>query len=271
MECYVDLEDLEDCFVQFANRVPFYGSDIICIDDPGVKRIEGRLTRPVVSYGLDERAEFRAREIEFKGEYTSFELHHKGERIARVKSKLLGYHNVRNLLAAIAAAYELDVPLESAIPAAETFTGISRRLELVGERRGIRFYDDYAHHPTEIMATLEGMRSVFKGRIVAVFQPHLYSRTKSFYREFGSSFFDADMFVALDVYPAREKRIDGVSGKLIADTAKKEGHQNVRYLKEKDDLPGFLRDHLVEGDRVIMFGAGDIFKYTRKTLELMGE
>jgi UDP-N-acetylmuramate--alanine ligase len=225
----------------------------------------------VVTYGLDQRAEFNAREVDFEGEFTSFMLYHKSRRIAPVKSRLLGFHNISNLLAAIAAAYELDVPLESAIPAAETFTGISRRLELVGERRGIRFYDDYAHHPTEIKATLEGLRRVFKGRIVAVFQPHLYSRTRSFYKEFGRSFFNADMFVALDVYPAREKPIDGVSGKLIADWARKEGHTNVQYLKRKDDLPEFLKDNLVEGDRVILFGAGDIYRYTRKTLELMGE
>jgi UDP-N-acetylmuramate--alanine ligase len=271
MECYVDLEDLEDCFVQFANRVPFYGSDIICIDDPGVRRIEERLTRPVVTYGLDDRAEFSAREVDFEEELTSFVLYHRGQRVARVRSRLLGLHNVRNLLAAIASAYELEVPLESAIPAAETFAGIGRRLELVGESRGIRFYDDYAHHPTEIKATLEGLRSVFKGRIVAVFQPHLYSRTQNFYREFGRSFFDADMFVALDVYPAREKPIDGVSGRLIANTAREEGHKNVQYLENKNNLPEFLRDKLREGDRVIMFGAGDIYKYTRKTLELMGE
>lgn len=271
MECYRDFEDLENCFIQFGNRVPFFGSVILCTDEPGVKSIESRITRPVITYGLESDADFYVADIEYQSDYTAFTLFHKGARVARVKSPLQGNHNLKNLLAAIAVAYDLEVPLETVLPAAESFTGISRRMELIGEVSGIRLYDDYAHHPTEIKATLEGMRSVFDGRLVAVFQPHLYSRTQKFYDDFGQSFFNADMFVALDVYPAREKPIDGVSGKIVADAAKKHGHKNVFYIEDKNNLPEFLGKHLSESDRVIFFGAGDIYKYSRKTLELLNK
>ena len=271
MECYDDLDDLENSFVEFANRVPFFGSVIICMDDPGVRRIESRITRPLITYGIDSKAEFSASDIEFNEECTTFTLQHNGSSIARAHSSLQGYHNLRNLLGAIAVAYDLEVPLETVVPAAKTFTGVSRRLELAGESGGVRFYDDYAHHPTEIKATLEGMRKVFDGRLVAVFQPHLYSRTKRFYREFGGSFSDADIVVILDVYPAREKSIDGISGKMIADAAKKSGHAGVNYIEDKKNLSNFLKPLLHSGDRVILFGAGDIYKYTSKILELLEE
>ncbi len=271
MECYADLDDLENSFVEFANRVPFFGSVIICVDDPGIRRIESRITRPMITYGLDSDAEFSGSDIEFGDDGTTFMLHHKGSRIATAHSPLQGYHNLRNLLAAIAVAYDLEVPLEEVVPAVKTFSGVSRRLELAGEVGSVRLYDDYAHHPTEIKATLEGMRRVFDGRLVAVFQPHLYSRTQRFYKEFGGSFSNADMVVILDVYPAREKPIDGVSGKMIADAAKKSGHAVVNYIKDKEDLPNFLKSKLHGGDRVILFGAGDIFKYTKKILELLKE
>jgi UDP-N-acetylmuramate--alanine ligase len=225
----------------------------------------------VITYGLDSKAEFSASGVEFSEQGTTFMLHHNGSSIATVHSSLQGNHNLRNLLGAIAVAYDLEVPLEAVVPAARTFTGVSRRLELAGESGGIRFYDDYAHHPTEIKATLEGMRKVFHGRLVAVFQPHLYSRTKRFYREFGKSFSDADTVVILDVYPAREKSIDGVSGKMIADAAREYGHADVNYIEDKKDLPDFLKPLLQSGDRVILFGAGDIYKCTGKILELLKE
>ncbi len=271
MECYRDYEDLEDNFAQFGNRVPFFGSAILCADDPGVRKIEPRITRPVITYGIDNNADFSARDIVYRPEFTSFVLFHKGRRVAAGRSPLHGKHNMRNLLAAIAVAHDLELPLEKVLPAAATFSGISRRLELVGASGGILIYDDYAHHPTEIKATLEGVRDIFDGRIVAVFQPHLYSRTQKFYDDFGQAFFDADLFVALDVYPSREKPVNGVTGQLIADSAEKHGHKKVTYIEDKNEIPEFLKRILKEGDRVIFFGAGDIYKYSRKTLELLNE
>lgn len=271
MECYNGLEDLENTFVEFANRVPFFGSAVICVDDPGVRRIESRVTRPIIRYGLNNGADFSAKDISLAESGTTFMLYHQGASVTKVISPLQGYHNLRNLLGAVSVAYDLEIPLEAALPAVASFSGVGRRMELAGEVMGIRLYDDYGHHPTEIKATLEGMRSVFDGRLVAVFQPHLYSRTRQFYREFGESFSDADVVVILDVYPAREKPIDGVSGKMIAEAAREKGHKQVDYVENKDDLPEFLAGKLREGDRVIFFGAGDIYKYTRKLLENMGD
>lgn len=271
MECYRDMEDLENCFVEFGNRVPFFGSAVICRDDPGVMKIEPRITRPKITYGLDKAADFTAENIEFGQDQTKFTLIRRGQRVTDVVTPLPGNHNLRNLLGAIAVAHDLEVPLEAALPAVKTFTGVGRRMELVGEAAGIRIYDDYAHHPTEVKATLNGVRQTYKGRIVAVFQPHLYSRTRNFQREFGESFFDADMLVVLDVYPSREKPIEGVTGRLVVDSAIKAGHKNVHYIENKEKLPSFLLNQLKEGDRVIFLGAGDIYKYSRNTLELLNE
>ncbi len=271
MECYKDLADLHNCFTEFANRVPFFGTIVPCIDDPGIQAIERRLTRPVISYGLDNMADFSAADIVFGDPGITFTLLHRGKDSGKVSSPLIGHHNVRNILAALAVAYDLEIPLENAIAAIATFNGVGRRLELAGEVCGIRLYDDYGHHPTEIKTTLAGVRQVFSGRLVAVFQPHLYSRTVRLYKEFGGAFSDADMLVVLDVFPSREKPISGVSGRLVTDSARSQGHQNVNYVEDKNTLPDFMKEHLQAGDRVILFGAGDINRLTQKIIEKIKE
>ncbi len=271
MECYSGIEDLENCFVEFANRVPFFGTVILCADDAGIKRIHSRITRPILTYGLESRADYSATEIQFTENGATFTLVHNGSKTRKVESRLMGYHNIRNLLAGFAVADDLEIPIDVVLEAAKTFTGVGRRLELAGEAGGAKFYDDYGHHPTEIRATLEGVRSVFGGRLVAVLQPHLFSRTQKLYKEFGAAFFDADMLVVLNVYPSREKPIDGVSGKLIADAARQLGHKNVLYVENKDELPNIMRNQIKSGDRVVLFGAGDINRYTQKILEKIRE
>jgi UDP-N-acetylmuramate--alanine ligase len=271
MECYRDLDDLYDCFVDFANKVPFYGTVVLCTDDPGVREIESRITRPVIRYGFADHADFSASDISFNESGLSFTLINKGQKLGEVKSPLFGNHNVRNILAGLAVAYDLEIPMDIAIRAVGTFTGVGRRFELAGEVGGVKFYDDYGHHPTEIKATLQGMRSVFPGRLVAVFQPHLYTRTIRLYKDFGGAFFDADMLVVLEIFPSREKPIDGVTGRIVARSAKDQGHQNAEFLEDKEALPDFMKENLKPGDRVILFGAGDIYKYTQKIIEKMKE
>lgn len=271
MECYRDIDDLYDCFVEFGNRVPFYGTVILCTDDPGVRIIEARITRPLIRYGFADHADFSAAAISFDESGLSFTLINKGREIGKVRSPLYGNHNVRNILAGLAVAHDLEIPMDIAIKAVGSFKGVGRRLELAGEIDGVRFYDDYGHHPTEIKATLQGMRSVFPGRLVAVFQPHLFTRTIRLYKDFGGAFFDADMLVVLDIFPSREKPIDGVSGRIVARSAKDQGHQNVDFIEDKETLPEFMKQNLQPGDRVILFGAGDIYKYTRKIIEKMKE
>jgi UDP-N-acetylmuramate--alanine ligase len=271
MECYRNLEDLHSCFTDFTNRVPFFGTAVLCIDDPGVKSIEINITRPRITYGLSLSADFSASNITFDEKGASFTVSHKGEKVGEVKSPLLGYHSVRNILAALSVAYDLEIPLEKAIAAVSTFKGVGRRLELTGEIGDIKFYDDYGHHPTEIKTTLEGLRSVYKGRIVAVFQPHLYSRTVRLYKDFGAAFNDSDLLVVLDVFPSREKPITGVSGKLVVDAARRQGHQNVSYVEDKNTLDSFMKEHLQPGDRVVLFGAGDIYRLTQKIIQRLKE
>jgi UDP-N-acetylmuramate--alanine ligase len=271
MECYRDMDDLYDCFVEFGNRVPFYGTVILCTDDPGVRIIEQRITRPTIRYGFADHADFSAADISFNESGLSFTLINKRQKIGRVRSPLCGNHNVRNILAGLAVAYDLEIPMDIAIKAVGSFTGVGRRLELVGEIDGVKFYDDYGHHPTEIKATLQGMRSVYPGRLVAVFQPHLFTRTIRLYKDFGGAFFDADKLVVLDIFPSREKPIDGVSGRIVARSAKDQGHQNVDFIEDKETLPVFMKENLRPGDRVILFGAGDIYKYTQKIIEKMKE
>ena len=271
MECYRNLEDLHACFTDFANRVPFFGTAVLCIDDPGVKSIEINITRPRITYGLSLSADISASNISFDENGAAFTVSHKGEKVGQVKSPLLGYHSVRNILAALSVAYDLEIPFDVAINAISTFKGVGRRLELTGEINDIKFYDDYGHHPTEIKTTLEGLRSVYKGRIVAVFQPHLYSRTVRLYKDFGAAFNDSDLLVVLDVFPSREKPITGVSGKLVVDAARRQGHQNVSYVEDKNTLDTFMKEHLQPGDRVVLFGAGDIYKLTQKIIQRLKE
>jgi UDP-N-acetylmuramate--alanine ligase len=271
MECYRDMDDLYSCFTEFANRVPFFGTAILCIDDAGIKTIEPRITRPMITYGLSPAADFSAANVTFGESGIKFTLTQKGREDGTVVSPLYGFHNVRNILAGLAVAYDLEIPMKKAIEAVRTFTGVGRRLELAGEARGVKFYDDYGHHPTEIKTTLQGLRNVFDGRVVAVFQPHLYSRTQRMFREFGGAFFDADMLFVLDVFPSREKPIDGVSGRMVVDSARDQGHGNVNYVEDKSTLPGQIVNHLKPGDRVVLFGAGDINRLTQKIIEMMKE
>ena len=267
MECYEDLDDLNNCFVEFASRVPFYGSIIYCLDDPGLQRVRARFARPSISYGFSHHADLYAADISFAGKVTEFTCHSNDKIHGKVKVPLLGSHNILNSLAALAVALDLEVPFEQAAKALETFPGVSRRFELVGHVDGVSVYDDFAHHPTEIKTTLDGIRKSHTGRIIVVFQPHLYSRTKAFYNEFGSSFFDSDLLVVTDIYPSREEPIEGVDGKLVAEAARKSGHKHVEYIKDRQNIPAFLKDKFKPDDLVVVIGAGDINRLSPEILK----
>jgi UDP-N-acetylmuramate--alanine ligase len=258
MECYADMNDLNNCFVEFAMRVPFYGSIIYCLDDPGLQQVRMRFTRPNLSYGFSRHADLYATDLDYSLKGVEFTCRSNSHELGRAFIPLLGKHNVLNALAALTAAMDLEVPFDKAAGALKSFPGVGRRLELAGQAKGIKVYDDYAHHPTEIKATLEGMRSSFDGRIVAVFQPHLYSRTQNFINEFGSAFFDSDLLVVTQIFGAREKPIEGVTSKIVAEAAHKAGHKHVEYIEDKAQIPAYLKANLKEGDVVVLFGAGDI-------------
>jgi UDP-N-acetylmuramate--alanine ligase len=260
LDCYRDLEEIKDTFVTFANKVPFYGRVIICLDEEALQEIMPKLERRVLTYGLTPQADVRGVEIAFNEFRTKYTAVFKDEVLGRIELQLPGIHNIKNSLAALSIGLELEIPFDKIRKALEEFTGVHRRFEIKAEVNDIVIVDDYAHHPTEIKASLEGARRGWNRRIIAVFQPHLYSRTRDFFHDFGQSFFDADILIVTDVYPAREEPIPGVNGELVANSARSLGHRHVKYIPNKEDVVEYLKDRLHHGDMVITIGAGDIWK-----------
>ena len=270
LDCYRDLDDIKSAFVQFASKVPFYGSVILCLDDPVLQEVLPKLKKKMVTYGINTQADLQARDITQKQNTAEFFVSHEGKDLGKIKLQIPGKHNVQNALAAIAVGLVLNVPFEKVRNGIEKFTGVFRRWEVKAEIDGIMVVDDYAHHPTEIKATLDGVKSGWKRRVVCVFQPHLYSRTRDFYEEFGRSFFNADVLVLTDVYPAREEPIQGVSGELIANAAREFGHKQVHYVPHKKDVANFLMRIKQKGDIIITMGAGDIWKNGEDFIKSLG-
>jgi UDP-N-acetylmuramate--alanine ligase len=269
-DIYDDLDDIKNAFIDFANKVPFYGSVILCLDDTHARSIIPQIKRRLVTYGTSPQAMLRATAIKNDGFNTHFEVSFERELLGTIKVKAAGLHNVMNALASIAVGLELEMSFEKIAAGLARYEGVFRRFQLKAENQGIMVIDDYAHHPTEVQATLKAARNGFPDkRIIAVFQPHLYSRTQELFEEFGSSFFDADELVLTDIYPSREKPIEGVTGALIADTAKQFGHRNVHYIKDKNELPAYLNKLVRDGDMVITMGAGDVYFYGEQYAELL--
>ena len=262
LDTYRDLADILDAFAIFANRVPFYGAVVACLDDPGVLAILPRVKRRVVTYGESPEAILRAGEIRLEASGTTFEVWEgKTWSLGKVRLPLPGRHNVLNALAAIAVGRELSIPFPTIARALKDFTGVIRRFETKGERGGVLVIDDYAHHPTEIAATLAAARQVHPGRrLVALFQPHLYSRTRDFAEGFGRALLASDLAIVTDVYPSREKPIAGVTGDLVAQAARRAGHADILYIAEKTRVVGELERVLKSGDLLLTMGAGDVVR-----------
>lgn len=261
LDIYKDLDDIKSAFVEFANKVPFYGFVVLCLDEEGLRDILPQINRKVITYGISAQADVRAYDFSFFETHSKFKVKYNGNLIGEIELNVPGIHNVKNSLVAITIAKELGVDFEVIKSALKKFTGVYRRFEIKADIDEILVIDDYAHHPTEVMATLSAIRNGWDRRIVAVFQPHLYTRTRDFYEEFARAFLDSDVFVCTDVYPAREIPIEGVSGKLIIDSAERLGHKNLVYVANKNDLPEQLLKIVQPNDIVVTMGAGDIWKY----------
>ena len=269
LDCYRDLDDIRAAFLQFVNKVPFFGAVIVCIDDSGVQSIIPGIERRIVRYGISRQADIRAENVRHNGMTTRFDVVADGKRLGEVELHVPGMHNVRNALAAVAVGIEMDVPFDVTVEALAGYRPVSRRFEVKGEAAGVTVIDDYAHHPTEIKATLEGARSGFDKRIVAVFQPHLYSRTRDFREDFGRAFMNSDVLIVTDIYPSREAPIEGVTGKMVSDAALAAGHRNVVYIEKKEDIPEYLAGMVRDNDLVFTFGAGDIHRAGNELLALL--
>jgi UDP-N-acetylmuramate--alanine ligase len=262
LDIYDDLEDVKGAFIDYANKVPFYGAVIVCLDDPNVRSILPDLERRIISYGLSPQAQVRAVDIQMNQFTSTFTVMNDDQKLGVITLKAPGDHNVKNALAAVATGIELNIDFKLIKKGLERYQGVFRRFQKKAEEQGVMVIDDYAHHPTEVAATLNAARKGWPDRrIVAVFQPHLYSRTQDLYKEFGLSFSDAEVLLITDVYPSREKPIEGVTGKLISDTAEQYGHKNVIYVEDKADVTETLKEISKAGDIIITMGAGDIYKY----------
>ena len=280
LDTYKDLADIKETFVEYANRVPFFGAAILCLDDENVRSVVGDIHRRVITYGTSRQATLRAENIEQIGAATQFDVMFNSERMGRITLHAPGLHNVRNALACIGVGLELDVPFSTIAEGLAAYEGVERRFQIKGEgytrdaeasgESSVLVVDDYAHHPTEVEATLEAAAKGWpERRVVAVFQPHLYSRTRDLQEEFARAFYDADVLVLTDIFPAREEPIEGITGELIAGLARQYGHRDVHYVQDKNDLPLSLKMLTRPGDLVVTMGAGDVWRYGQAFLDAL--
>jgi UDP-N-acetylmuramate--alanine ligase len=271
LDIYGSLEDLKTAFIEFANKVPFYGFVALCLDEPTLQEILPEIQRKVVTYGFSSQADVQAVDLVQKEQRSSFTVVANGNELGTISLGVPGEHNVQNALAAVAVSLELGIPFEQIKTALDAFAGAFRRFELKADVSGVLVVDDYAHHPTEVKVTLKGIKAGWRRRVVCVFQPHTYTRTRDFYKDFGRSFMNADLLIVTDVYAARERAIQGITGEIIAEAAKNFGHRNVQYVPDKTQLADLLITVVKEGDIVITMGAGDIYMHCSRFIDMLKE
>lgn len=264
---YLHVEDIERVFRTFLTRIPDHGLLVYCAEDPRLAVLAKDVHCRTCSYGFDAMADYQAREVVSKHLGSSFAVWRGGERLISAELQVPGRHNVLNALASFAALIELGLAPQRIAPALGTFSGAVRRFQLKGERDGVTVVDDYAHHPTELRATLRAAREGEWSRVIAVFQPHLYSRTEFLQREFAEALLEADIAVVTDVYGAREAPLPGVSGKLIVDSMLRMAKQKpVVYLPRLGAIVDYLRQTAAPGDLVLTLGAGDVHRVGERFL-----
>lgn len=260
LDCYGSLEAMEEAFATFVNRVPFYGAVIGCLDNPGVRRLLPGCRRRVITYGESPQADVHARGLRLTPEGAHCTVVADGEELGDLFVPMPGRHSLANALAAVAAAREAGVSFPVIAEAVAAFSGVARRFEVRGERNGVTVVDDYAHHHTELTATLQAARQRFPGaRIAIVFQPHLFSRTQRFARELGEALLGADLAFVLPIYPSRETAIPGVTHELVVEAARRSGHRAVTAAASFADAHKQLEAATAPGDVIITAGAGNVF------------
>ena len=264
-DCYKDINDLKNTFLQFSNTLPFYGVMGLCIDDKNVKGIIDKIKRPYKTFGITSNADIRAEDIECAGFKTKFKLFNKNKFLINIVLPMPGIHNVQNSLAAITMALELNIGIDIIKRGLNKYNGVKRRLEITHSLdNGTIFIDDYAHHPSEVKASISAIKQSFNNRVITIFQPHLYSRTLNFYNDFAKALSLSDVLVLLDIYPTREKPINKVSSRLIYDQMIKNNYKNIFLNDDISVLPDMVSQIHKNGDIIITMGAGDIYKQNNK-------
>jgi UDP-N-acetylmuramate--alanine ligase len=272
VDYYRDIEQIKEAFLAFIDKVPFYGAAILCLDDPRVADILPRVEKRVITYGMTSQANISARTIAVQGLTSHFEVIADNTVLGEIALSLAGYHNIYNALAAVAVGLEVEIPFATIAAAMKSFSGVQRRLQIKGERKGVLVIDDYGHHPTEIRATISALRDALpERRLIVLFQPHRYTRTKGLLKEFNTAFHAADILILTEIYPASEQPIAGVSAAVLLESIKQHGQRQAFLVPEMNDVPAAVLPMLAPGDVVLTLGAGDIWQAGEKLLHLLAE
>ncbi|MBE0585815.1 MAG: UDP-N-acetylmuramate--L-alanine ligase [Desulfofustis sp.] len=270
LDYYRDLDHVKESFLQFIDKVPFYGAAIVCLDDPHIAEILPAIGKRIITYGLTRQADLYAEDIGFADGRIHFTVKRGIEELGPVNLAPPGRHNVYNALAAICVGFELGISFAVMAAALGTFAGVQRRMQHKGEGAGITIVDDYGHHPTEIRATLAAIKQAWPDkRLIVLFQPHRYSRTKGLFNDFLTCFHLADVLVMTDIYAASEEPIEGITGEVLLEEIRRHGQRHTRYIANVNDIAGAIRGDLQEGDLVLTLGAGNIVKAGEDLLALL--
>jgi UDP-N-acetylmuramate--alanine ligase len=260
LDTYGDSDNLKKAFIEYLQKIPFYGMAVLCSDDDVLNSIHSHIDKEIITYGTSQDADYMAVNVRPDKGRCEFEVKYKKEVLGKIDLPLIGLHNVNNAMAAIAVSSEMRIPFKTIQSSLKNFKGVKRRFETIGSEKNITVIDDYAHHPTEIKATLQAAKDSGFNRVIAVFQPHLYSRTRDFLDEFAESLFDADFSIVTGIYRARDEVIEGVSGSSIVESMHKKGDSKSIYVEKMDDIADTLMPVLNPGDCIILMGAGDIWE-----------
>jgi UDP-N-acetylmuramate--alanine ligase len=272
LDFYKDLDEIRETFLEFINQVPFYGLNILCLEDENIQSLLPRIKKRMVTYGFSAQADFQARDLAFDGLNVSYRAFHRGQELGKVTLPIPGQHNALNSLAAVAVGHELEIPFSAICRGLQEMTGVQRRFQIKGEVNGVTVIDDYGHHPTEIKAVLKTMASSFPGRRrFVLFQPHRYTRTQALFEDFTTAFYQSDVLIVTEIYAASEPVIPGVHAEKLTTAIQKHGHGNVRYIPDHLALVPSLVEEVREGDVVLTLGAGNIWQTGEELLERLQE
>jgi UDP-N-acetylmuramate--alanine ligase len=261
LDYYQDLETIKAVFLDFIDRIPFYGLAILCLDNESIQDLIPKIKKRYTTYGMSSQADFQIKDVEFEKRRSRFSVYRQGHKLGRFTLNLPGIHNVYNATASIATGVELDVPMDAIKSALQTLEGVQRRLEIKGEANGITVVDDYGHHPTEIKTTLQAIEECWpNNRKVIVFQPHRYTRTQALFDDFTRSFYQSDILLVLPIYAAGEQKIEGVTGWKLCQGIEAHGHKEVFCSEGKEDAIAYLKENLKPGDVLLTLGAGDVWQ-----------
>ena len=272
LDFYKDLDEIKETFLEFINQVPFYGLNILCLEDENIQGLLPRIKKRMVTYGFSAQADFQARDLAFDGLNVSYRAFYCGQELGKVTLPIPGRHNALNSLAAVAVGHELEIPFSAICRGLQEMTGVQRRFQIKGEVNGVTVIDDYGHHPTEIKAVLKTMASSFPGRRrLVLFQPHRYTRTQALFEDFTTAFYQSDFLIVTEIYAASEPVIPGVHAEKLTTAIQKHGHGNVRYIPDHLALVPSLVEEVREGDVVLTLGAGNIWQTGEALLEKLKE